>query len=347
MFVDSAKIHVKGGDGGNGIVAFQREKYVPYGGPSGGDGGHGGSVIFRANPNLRTLVDFKYRVHFKAERGMHGEGDNRTGKSGDDLIVDVPPGTLVKDAETGELIAELLAPGDQAVVAQGGRGGRGNQHFATSRNKAPRRSEPGVPGEERWLVLELKLLADVGLTGFPNVGKSTLLARVSAARPKIADYPFTTIDPNLGVVSLGEGRSFVLVDIPGLIEGAHSGRGLGHKFLRHVERTRVLIHVLDMSGSEGRDPLEDFDVINEELRAYNPELGERPMLIAANKMDLPGSERNLERLRQKIGGGIEIHPVSAVTGKGVRELMLAAAQVLQQAVTDEDDSKCDKECDIL
>ena len=330
LFVDSAKIFVKGGDGGNGIVAFQREKYVPFGGPSGGDGGNGGDVVFRADESLRTLVDFKHRAHFKAYRGMHGQGDNKTGKSGKHIVVSVPPGTLVKDADSGEIIADLVKHGDEAVVARGGRGGRGNQHFASATNKAPRRCEDGQPGEERWLVLELKLLADVGLTGLPNAGKSTLLASVSAARPKIADYPFTTIQPNLGVVKLDTGRSFALVDIPGLIEGAHEGKGLGHRFLRHVERTKVLVHVLDMSGQEGRDPVADFHTVQQELEAYNPELSRRPTIIAANKMDLPESEDNLERLKVALGDTFKVYAVSAVTRKGVKELMYAAADLLDQ-----------------
>ena len=322
MFRDTAKIWVKGGDGGNGIIAFQHEKYVAFGGPSGGDGGHGGSVILQADRSLRTLIDFKYKTRFGARRGMHGEGDNKTGKSGEDMIVKLPPGTVIRDAETSEVLWELLKDGDSVVAGAGGKGGKGNARFATSTNQAPRYSEPGTPGVERLIFLELKLLADAGLVGFPNAGKSTLLSRVSAARPKIADYPFTTLEPNLGVVDLGEGRSFVLVDIPGLIEGAHAGKGLGHEFLRHVERTRVLVHMLDVSGSEGRDPLDDFRVITSEIRLYSEELATHPVIVAANKMDLPGAEENLVRVQQALGS-VMVYPISAVTGRGIRELMTA------------------------
>lgn len=330
MFFDKAKIYVKGGDGGNGCVAMRREKYVPEGGPWGGDGGRGGDVIFRADEGLRTLVDFRYKRHYKAERGRHGEGKNKYGASGEDLVVRVPAGTLIKDADTGELIADLVRDGQEAVVARGGRGGRGNAHFATPNNKAPKMAENGEPGEERWLNLELKLLADVGLVGFPNAGKSTLISKVSAAKPKIANYPFTTITPNLGVVRVEEGRSFVMADIPGLIEGAHAGSGLGHDFLRHVERTRLLIHVLDTAGCEGRDPVVDFLVTKRELSLYNPVLGEMPQVIAANKMDLDGSGNNLERLREAYGGDYEIFPVSAATGEGLDRLIYRVAELVEK-----------------
>ncbi|MCR4442419.1 MAG: GTPase ObgE [Peptococcaceae bacterium] len=330
MFYDYARIYVQGGDGGNGMVAFRREKYVPEGGPSGGDGGDGGSVILQADEGLRTLVDFRYKRHYKAERGEHGGSKNMHGANGEDLIVRVPVGTVVKRAETGVVAADLLEHGQVFVAARGGRGGRGNARFASPVNKAPEYAENGEPGEEAWFELELKLLADVGLIGFPNVGKSTILSRVSAARPKIADYHFTTIDPNLGVVRVEEGKSFVLVDIPGLVEGASEGVGLGHRFLRHVERTRLLLHVLDVSGSEGRDPLDDFKVINQELELYNPALKSRRQLIVANKTDLPGSAENVERLRKELGGKYEIHPVSAVTGDGLRELMRRAAALLDE-----------------
>ncbi|NPV73824.1 MAG: GTPase ObgE [Pelotomaculum sp.] len=330
MFYDRARIFVKGGDGGNGCVAMRREKYVPEGGPWGGDGGRGGNVILRADGGLRTLVDFRYKRHYKAERGRHGEGKNMHGASGEDLVIRVPAGTVVMDAATGELIADLVRDGQEAVVARGGRGGRGNARFVTPQNRAPRIAEKGEPGEERWLDLELKLLADVGLVGFPNAGKSTLISRVSAARPKIASYPFTTITPNLGVVRVDDGRSFVMADIPGLIEGAHKGAGLGHEFLRHVERTRLLVHVLDTAGSEGRDPVQDFLVTNRELSLYNPALGRRPQVIAANKMDLDGAAENLARLKEAYGGKYEIFPVSAVTGQGLEALVYRVSALLEE-----------------
>ncbi|HWQ73632.1 MAG TPA: GTPase ObgE [Desulfitobacteriaceae bacterium] len=321
MFYDQARIYVKGGDGGSGAVAFRREKYVPEGGPSGGDGGRGGSVIFVAEEGLRTLVDFRYKRHYTAGRGEHGQGKNMHGKSGEDLVLKIPRGTLVKDADNGEVLADLTEHGQRVVVARGGRGGRGNARFISNANKAPTLSENGEPGIERWLVLELKLLADVGLVGFPNVGKSTIISRVSAAKPKIADYHFTTLVPNLGVVELEDGISFVIADIPGLIEGAHTGAGLGHDFLRHTERTKLILHVLDISGSEERDPIEDFKIIQEELRLYRTRLDERPVLIVANKMDLSGAEENLKRLRSELGEQFKIYPVSAVTGEGLARLL--------------------------
>lgn len=330
IFIDKAKIFVKGGDGGNGCIAMRREKYVPEGGPWGGDGGRGGDVVFRADEGLRTLVDFRYKRHYKAERGRHGEGKNMHGASGDDLTVRLPVGTLIKDAGTGELIADLVEHGQEVVVAKGGRGGRGNAHFATPNKKAPRLAEKGEPGEERWVELELKLLADVGLIGFPNAGKSTLISKVSAAKPKIANYHFTTITPNLGVVRLEEGRSFVMADIPGLIEGAHAGAGLGHEFLRHVERTRLLVHVLDISGSEGRDPVEDLLATNRELLLYNPVIGAKPQVIAANKMDLPGAVENLQRLEEAYGEKYEIFPISAVAGSGLDPLIFRVAALLEE-----------------
>ena len=330
MFYDSAKIYVRGGDGGNGCVAFRREKYVPEGGPWGGDGGRGGDVIFRGDEGLRTLVDFRYRRHYKADRGQHGRGKNMHGRSADDLVIRVPPGTIIRDEETGRLLGDITTDGQIVIVAGGGRGGRGNSRFASAHNKAPTMAEKGEPGQERWVLLELKLLADVGLVGFPNAGKSTLIAQVSAARPKIADYPFTTLIPNLGVVTMGEGQSFVIADIPGLIEGAHTGAGLGHDFLRHVERTRVLIHVLDTAGTEGRDPLDDFRVINRELKLYNEALAGRPQVIAANKIDLPDSNESLERLQNEFGAAYEIFPVSAVTGTGIKELMSRVHHLLQE-----------------
>lgn len=330
MFVDSARIFVKAGDGGNGAVSFHREKYIAAGGPDGGDGGKGGDVIFVVDEGMRTLADFRYKRHYKAEPGQDGGSSNRTGRNGKDLIIKVPPGTLIKDEETGRVLADLTAPGQKAIVAKGGKGGKGNQHFATATRQAPNFAKSGDFGEERWVLLELKLLADVGLIGYPNVGKSTILSTVSSARPKIANYHFTTIEPNLGVVSLGEGNSFVIADIPGLIEGAHKGIGLGHEFLKHVERTKVLIHVVDVSGVEGRDPLKDFEVINEELREYNPELAERPQVIAANKIDIPQSEENLEKFTRAMEDkGFKVFPVSAATNKGLKELMVYVNDMLK------------------
>ncbi|MED0736470.1 GTPase ObgE [Aneurinibacillus thermoaerophilus] len=329
MFVDSVKVYVKGGDGGNGIVAFRREKYVPQGGPAGGDGGRGGDVVFVVDEGLRALVDFRYQRHFKAARGENGRPKGQHGAGAEDLVVRVPPGTTVIDDDTGQVIADLTVNGQRAVIAKGGRGGRGNIRFATPVNPAPEIAENGEPGQERYVRLELKVLADVGLVGFPSVGKSTLLSVVSAARPKIAAYHFTTITPNLGVVDIDEERSFVMADLPGLIEGAHEGVGLGHQFLRHVERTRVIVHVIDIAGSEGRDPYEDYIQINEELKLYNKKLEERPQVIAANKMDLPGAEENLREFRKKVGDDIPIYPISAATKQGVRELMYKVADMLE------------------
>ncbi len=300
MFIDQTKVYVKGGDGGNGMVAFRREKYVPKGGPAGGDGGKGADVIFEVEEGLRTLMDFRYQRHFKAPRGEHGMSKNQHGRGAKDMIVKVPPGTVVSDAKTNEVIADLTEHGQRAVIAKGGRGGRGNSRFATPANPAPELSEHGEPGQERDIVLELKLLADVGLVGFPSVGKSTLLSVVSSARPKIAEYHFTTIVPNLGMVETEDGRSFVMADLPGLIEGAHSGVGLGHQFLRHIERTRVIVHVIDMAAMEGRNPYEDYVTINNELEQYNLRLMERPQIIVANKMDMPGAEENLAEFKNKL-----------------------------------------------
>lgn len=330
MFYDRAKIYVKGGDGGNGCVAFRREKYVAEGGPWGGDGGKGGDVIFRGDGGLRTLVDFRYQRHYKADRGQHGRGKNMHGRSGEDLIVRVPLGTVINEDENGRFLGDITHDGQEVVVAVGGRGGRGNSRFAGPHNKAPTMAEKGEPGEELRLVLELKLLADVGLIGYPNAGKSTLISSVSAARPKIADYPFTTLSPNLGVVSLGEGKSFVMADIPGLIEGAHTGAGLGHNFLRHVERTRLLVHVLDTAGTEGRDPLDDFRIINRELALYNEKLANRPQLIVTNKMDLPDSENNLVKIKNELAERYEIFPISAVTGLGTTELVRRIYDLLME-----------------
>ena len=332
MFVDHARVYVRGGDGGNGIVAFRREKYVPMGGPAGGDGGRGGNVVFVADEGLSTLMDFKYRRHFKAMRGTHGQGKNMHGAGGEDLTVKVPVGTVIRDDDTGEVIADLTRNGQEVVVARGGRGGRGNARFATSVNKAPSLSENGEPGQERWVKLELKLLADVGLVGFPNAGKSTLISRLSAARPKIADYPFTTLVPNLGVVMTRSKESFVVADIPGLIEGAHRGSGLGHEFLRHIERTRVLLFVLDTAQTEGRDVLEDYQILRQELELYRPDLMKRPFLIVANKMDIPEAQKNYERLRAEFGH--LVHAVSAVTGLGVNALVEETFHLLQSVPRD-------------
>jgi len=334
MFVDKAKIYVKGGDGGDGIISFRRELHVPEGGPAGGDGGNGGDVIFRVDEGLRTLVDFRYQKHFKAARGEKGKPKGMHGANAEPLIVRVPPGTVVIDDDTGEIIADLTRHGQEVVVARGGRGGRGNIRFATPRNPAPYIAEKGEEGQERWVVLELKVMADVGLVGYPSVGKSTLLSVVSAAKPKIGAYHFTTLTPNLGVVSVEEGRSFVLADLPGLIEGAAEGVGLGHEFLRHVERTRVIIHVVDISASEGRDPFEDWKTINAELAKYNEKLAQRPQIVAANKMDVPGAEENLEIFRERVRAGLgddapEIVPISSLTKQGVRELMFKAAELLE------------------
>lgn len=329
MFVDQVKIYVKAGNGGDGMVAFRREKFVPNGGPAGGDGGKGADVVFVVDEGLRTLVDFRFKRIFKAEHGEHGMSKSMHGRGAEDLVVKVPQGTIVKDIDTGEIIADLVAHGQRAVIAKAGRGGRGNKRFATPANPAPELSENGEPGQERNVQLELKVLADVGLVGFPSVGKSTLLSVVSAARPKIAAYHFTTIVPNLGMVDAGDGRSFVMADLPGLIEGASQGVGLGHQFLRHIERTRVIVHVIDMSGSEGHVPYEDYMAINNELEQYNLRLMERPQIIVANKMDMPDAEENLNEFKTKIAEDIPVFPISAVTKTGLRELLLAIADKLE------------------
>ncbi len=318
-FVDQATIHVKAGDGGRGCVSFRREKFVPKGGPDGGDGGHGGSVLLRAEASLSTLLDFRYRRVFRAQRGGHGQGGNRTGRSAPDLVIPVPVGTVVKDAATGRVLADLAEHGQVVVVARGGRGGRGNAHFATPTRRAPRYAEPGEKGEERTLVLELRLLADVGLVGKPNAGKSTLLARLSSARPKIGDYPFTTLHPNLGVVSPAPGKSFVLADLPGLVEGAHRGAGLGHRFLRHASRARVVAFVLDCALSP--DPLEDLETLRAELAAYDPALPERGRVVLLNKVDLPEGRRRAEELAGPLEArGYHVFRTSGVTGEGLGEL---------------------------
>ncbi|WP_123041281.1 GTPase ObgE [Cohnella candidum] len=332
MFVDKAKVFVKGGDGGDGLVAFRRELYVPEGGPAGGDGGDGGDVVFKVDEGLRTLMDFRYQKHFKAPRGEKGRNKSQHGANADDLVVRVPPGTIVTDDDTGEVIADLTRHGQEVVIAKGGRGGRGNTRFRAPNNPAPAIAENGEEGQERWVVLELKVMADVGLVGFPSVGKSTLLSVVSGARPKIGAYHFTTLTPNLGVVDLGDDRSFVMADLPGLIEGAHTGVGLGHEFLRHVERTRIILHVVDMSGIEGRDPFDDWAKINEELKLYNAKLAERPQIVAANKMDMPDSEAFLEEFRSRIAEvspETEILPISSLTRQGIPELLYRVADLLE------------------
>ncbi|WP_054949040.1 GTPase ObgE [Numidum massiliense] len=331
MFVDKVKVYVKGGDGGRGIVAFWREKYVAEGGPAGGDGGRGGDVIFVVDEGLRTLMDLRYQRHYKAARGEHGRSKSQHGANAEPLRVKVPPGTVVMDEETEDVIADLTTHGAEVVVARGGRGGRGNVRFATPANPAPEIAENGEPGVERWIICELKLLADVGLVGYPSVGKSTLLSIVSAAKPKIAAYHFTTLSPNLGVVDVGDGRDFVMADLPGLIEGAHEGVGLGHQFLRHVERTRVLVHVIDMAGSEGRDPLADYHQINAELSLYNESLAQRPQIVAANKMDVPGAEDNLALFKAEVGDDVQVIPISAATRDGVQALLYAIADALDEA----------------
>ncbi|MHA6259311.1 GTPase ObgE [Sporosarcina sp. CAU 1771] len=330
MFVDHVKIFVKGGDGGDGMVAFRREKYIAYGGPAGGDGGKGADVVFKVDEGLRTLMDFRYQRHFKAPRGEHGLSKNMHGKNAPDMVVSVPPGTVVTDALDGHIIADLVEHGQTAIIAKAGRGGRGNSRFVTPQNPAPELSEMGEPGVEREVILELKVLADAGLVGFPSVGKSTLLSVVSAAKPKIADYHFTTLVPNLGMVEIEDGRGFALADLPGLIEGAHEGIGLGHQFLRHIERTRVIIHVIDMSGMEGRDPYEDYLTINQELEQYNLRLMERPQIIVANKMDMPEAEENLEIFKEKLADeNALIFPISALTRQGLDKLLFAVADLLE------------------
>lgn len=329
MFIDEAKLQVRGGKGGNGCCAFRREKYVERGGPDGGDGGDGGSVYLRANPNMSTLLDFPTRTIYAAPDGGNGLGKNMTGKRGRDLILDVPPGTIVRDAATGLVLKDLVNPGDTVCVAQGGRAGHGNKHFATSTNRAPRICEKGEPGEERTVEMELKLIADIGLVGLPNAGKSTLLSRLSDAHPKIANYPFTTLEPQLGIAQVDDTRRIVLADLPGLIEGAHAGHGLGDEFLRHIERTRVICHVVDMAPLSGPDPVTAYRMIHKELRLYSPELARRRRLIAANKMDLTEAEANLKAFKRHVRA--PVYPISGVTGEGLRELLFALAKQLEQA----------------
>jgi GTP-binding protein len=332
MFVDEAKIRVKAGDGGNGCMAFRREKFVPRGGPSGGDGGHGGDVIMESSERHNTLVHFRFNPEYKGERGRHGEGSNKTGREGESVVLKVPVGTIVYDDFTGELVHDFSHPDERVVVARGGRGGRGNAQFATSTHQAPREHEEGRPGEERELRLELKLLADVGLVGYPNAGKSTLISRISAAKPKIADYPFTTLQPNLGVVVVGEPPddvSFVVADIPGLIEGASDGAGLGTQFLRHIERTRFLVHLVDVSDASGRpDPVEDYEVINRELANFGSGLDSKPTIVVASKMDAANKDKLAKLKRYCKRKQLDLYPISAVTGEGINELKYAMAKKL-------------------
>jgi GTP-binding protein len=331
MFVDEIDISVKGGDGGAGCVSFRREKYVPRGGPDGGDGGHGGSVWLEADPALTTLLDYHYRRHYQAERGRHGQGSNRHGASGEDLVLRVPVGTVVRDRGTGEMLGDLTAAGQRVMVVEGARGGRGNARFASSTNRAPRHADPGRYGPERWIHLELKLLADVGVIGFPNAGKSTLVSRLSAARPRIADYPFTTLVPALGIVRVDEEQSFVIADLPGLIPGASGGKGLGHQFLRHTERTRVLLHLVDLDPATGRDPVEDVTVIDQELAAYSEALATRPQLVVGNKTELPETAERREALARFCADhGRPFLAISAVTGAGLPDLIRAVALRLHE-----------------
>jgi GTP-binding protein len=339
-FVDEAEIEVLAGHGGAGCVSFLREKYRAKGGPDGGNGGEGGSVVLEADAQLSTLLDFKYQPRLAAKRGEHGRGKDQHGHRGADAVAHVPVGTLVRDAESGELIADLNAPGMRVVVAEGGKGGRGNATYKSSTNQAPRYAQPGLPGEERRLRLELQLVADVGLLGYPNIGKSTLISRISSARPRIADYPFTTLAPNLGVVRVDEDTTFVVADIPGLIEGAHEGHGLGDRFLRHVARTALLLHMVDVSGMSGRDPLNDFDVINRELALFDPALAAKPQLVAANKIDAADATALADVQRRFAERGIDLHLISAATGAGVTDLVRTLARRVR-------DSRATPEGEIL
>jgi GTPase len=328
-FIDDVKIFASAGDGGAGCVAFRREKFIPLGGPNGGDGGKGGDLILQVSTQLSTLYDLRLHPHQKAQRGRNGMGSDRHGAGGDDLVIQVPLGTQVKDAETGELLADMAEPGQRLIFLKGGRGGQGNARFATSTNKAPKFAQPGEPGEERIIRLELKLMADVGLLGFPSVGKSSLITKVSAARPKIADYPFTTLKPHLGVVEYKNYRSFVMADIPGIIEGAHDGAGLGHRFLRHVERTRILLHLLDPCRTHDSNPLDDYETLNRELALFNPELAEKPQIVVVNKIDLPDVQALLAEITPYfVKLGIKVFPVSAITGAGIAPLLDEIAATL-------------------
>lgn len=339
MFIDRARIFVQSGKGGDGMSSFRHEKFVPKGGPNGGDGGQGGNVVLVADRNVNTLVDFRYRRLFKAKPGGKGEGSNKYGRNAEDLLITVPLGTIVKDEETGQIMADLSRDGQRAIVAKGGRGGRGNWHFRTSANRTPTFAERGEPGEERWLRLELKVLADVGLLGYPSVGKSSILRKVSAAQPEVAAYHFTTLNPILGVVNLPDHRSFVMADIPGLIDGASEGVGLGHDFLRHIERTKILIHVVDVSGIEGRDPIEDYEKINAELAKYSEKLARKRQVVAANKIDLLGDSDNLERLMDYMTAhGVEVYPICAMTGEGMDKLLERVWTMLEEYVEEPDET---------
>ncbi len=338
MFSDVAKIFVKAGDGGNGAVTFHREKYVAAGGPDGGDGGRGGNVVFVADKSVNTLIDFRYKRKYAAENGGGGRDANRNGKNGADLTIKVPVGTVIRDIKSDRVICDLKVEGQSVVVAKGGSGGWGNVHFATATRQTPKFAKSGMPGDERELSLELKLIADVGLLGFPNVGKSTFLSMVSDARPKIANYHFTTLEPNLGVVNLGDNGGFVIADIPGIIEGAHEGVGLGHEFLRHVERTRVLLHIVDVSGIEGRNPIEDFDTINNELKMYSEKLADKPQIVIANKADIPQFEENFESFCAEMEDrGYKVFRISAATSQGVREVLNYTLELLSTLPEEEDD----------
>lgn len=339
MFIDRARIFVQSGKGGDGMSSFRHEKFVPKGGPNGGDGGQGGNVVLVADRNVNTLVDFRFRRLFKAKPGGKGEGSNKYGRNAEDLLITVPFGTIVKDEETGQVMADLSRDGQRAIVAKGGRGGRGNWHFRTSANRTPTFAERGEPGEERWLRLELKVLADVGLLGYPSVGKSSILRKVSAAQPEVAAYHFTTLNPILGVVNLPDHRSFVMADIPGLIDGASEGVGLGHDFLRHIERTKILIHVVDVSGIEGRDPIEDYEKINAELAKYSEKLARKRQVVAANKIDLLGDSDNLERLMDYMTAhGVEVYPICAMTGEGMDKLLERVWTMLEEYVEEPDET---------
>lgn len=329
-FIDEAKILVRSGRGGNGCVSFRREKFVPRGGPNGGDGGNGGDVVLKAAANKNSLLDFRYKRHYRAKNGQHGRGKNQHGKTAPSLTIPVPMGTVVRNYETDEIMGDLVSDGQEIVVANGGRGGRGNSHFKTSVNRAPKFAEQGEEGEEKTIKLELKLLADVSVIGFPNAGKSSLISKISAARPRVADYPFTTLTPNLGVVSYDEGKTFVVADVPGLIKGAHAGAGLGITFLKHIERTKIIIHLIDISTLTKRDPLEDYRILNMELEAYSPNLVKKPQIVALNKIDLKEANERLVEIRKKFKKlGVEVFPISAVTGEGINELIKQTARHLK------------------